>query len=126
MTTKKNGKNKGGRPKIVIDWLQFNKLCILQCTLSEIAAWFNCSEDTIENKVKQEHKVGFSDYYKAKKGIGKIALRRKLDHMADKNPAVAIFLAKNHLGMSDRQDIEVTTREVTAMSDKELEALVEK
>ena len=30
------------------------------------------------------------------------------------------------LGMKDTQDIEVTTREVTAMSDKELEALVEK
>ena len=126
MTTKKNGKNKGGRPKFVIDWDIFDNLCFIQCTLKEIAQVLGCSEDTIENKVKQEKKVGFSDYYKAKKGIGKIALRRKLDHMADKNPAVAIFLAKNHLGMSDRQDIEITTREVTAMSDKELEALVEK
>ena len=106
--------------------MQFNKLCILQCTLSEIAAWFNCSEDTIENKVKQEHKVGFSDYYKAKKGIGKIALRRKLDHMADKNPAVAIFLAKNHLGMSDRQDIVVEDKRVSSMTDAQLEALMEK
>ena len=123
MVTKKN---KGGRPKIVIDWEQFNKLCILQCTLSEIAAWFNCSEDTIENKVKQEHKVGFSDYYRAKKGIGKIALRRKLDHMADKNPAVAIFLAKNHLGMSDRQDIVVEDKRVSSMTDAQLEALMEK
>jgi len=123
MVTKKN---KGGRPKIVIDWEQFTKLCILQCTLSEIAAWFNCSEDTIENKVKQEHKVGFSDYYRAKKGIGKIALRRKLDHMADKNPAVAIFLAKNHLGMSDRQDIVVEDKRVSSMTDAQLEALMEK
>ena len=123
MVTKKN---KGGRPKIEIDWMQFNKLCILQCTLSEIAAWFNCSEDTIENKVKQEHKVGFSDYYRAKKGIGKIALRRKLDHMADKNPAVAIFLAKNHLGMSDRQDIVVEDKRVSSMTDAQLEALMEK
>ena len=121
-----NGKNKGGRPKFVVDWDIFDNLCFIQCTLKEIAQVLGCSEDTIENKVKQEKKVGFSEYYQQKKGLGKLHLRRLMMRQAEKNPAIVIFMAKNHLGMRDVADIEITTREVTAMSDKELEALVER
>ena len=126
MTTKKNGKNKGGRPKFIIDWDIFDNLCFIQCTLKEICQVLRCSEDTIERRVKQEKGMSFAEYYQQKKGLGKLHLRRLMMRQAEKNPAIVIFMAKNHLGMSDRQDIEITTREVTAMSDKELEALVER
>ena len=126
MTTKKNGKNKGGRPKFVIDWDIFDNLCFIQCTLKEITQVLRCSEDTIERRVKQEKGMSFAEYYNQKKGLGKLHLRRLMMRQAEKNPAIVIFMAKNHLGMRDVADIEITTREVTAMSDRELEALVEK
>ena len=126
MTAKKNGKNKGGRPKFIIDWDIFDNLCFIQCTLKEITQVLRCSEDTIERRVKQEKGMSFADYYAQKKGLGKLHLRRLMMRQAEKNPAIVIFMAKNHLGMRDVADIEITTREVTAMSDKELEALVER
>ena len=119
-------KKRMGRPRIEIDWKIFDNLCYIQCTLREIAMFMGLSERTIERKVKEERGMTFVSYYAIKKGNGLISLRRMMFQQAEKNPAILIFMAKNHLGMADRQDIEVTTREVTAMSDKELEALVEK
>ena len=38
----------GGRPRIEIDWAEFDRLCAVQCTLAELAAHLGVSEDTIE------------------------------------------------------------------------------
>jgi hypothetical protein len=92
---------KMGRRPIEIDWKMFDGFCAMQCTLWEIACYFNCSEDTIENKVKQQFGVSFSDYYSKKRISGLMSLRRNLFRQSEKNPAVAIFLAKNWLGMKD-------------------------
>ena len=115
-----------GRPKIIIDWKIFDNLCYIQCTLREIAMFMGCSEDTIENKVKEEHHMRFSDYYAIKKGNGLISLRRMMFQRAEKDTAILIFMAKNHLGMADRQDIVVEDKRVTMMTDAQLEALMEK
>ena len=72
-------KNKGGRPRVKIDWKQFDKLCEMQCTLVEIASVLRCSEDTIERAVKRktQEKMGFAEYFGLKSARGKVALRRK-------------------------------------------------
>lgn len=93
-----------GRPRIEIDWDEFHKLCLIQCTLVEIAGWFDCSEDTIENRVKETHGVTFSEYYKKKSAKGKISLRRTQMRMSETNPTMAIWLGKQYLGQKDQQD----------------------
>lgn len=96
------------RPRKEIDQIEFEKLCGLQCALSEIADWFNCSEDTIENWCKRTYKQGFSEVFAQKRGKGKIALRRAQFELAKKSAAMAIFLGKNYLGQTDRQEIVAT------------------
>ena len=123
MVTKKN---KGGRPKFIIDWDIFDNLCFIQCTLKEIAMILGCTDKTIETRVKADKGVSFYDYYNQKKGLGKLHLRRLMMRQAEKNPAIVIFMAKNHLGMADRQDIVVDDKRVTTMTDPELEALMER
>jgi len=103
----KAGAENAGRPEINIDWNEFEKLCILQCTLVEIADWFGCSEDTIENKVKEEYGETFSETFNKKRSKGKISLRRIQWKLAEKNPAMAIFLGKNYLKQTDSQLIEI-------------------
>lgn len=98
------------RPHIEIDKNQFENLCKLQCTLGEIAGWFNCSEDTIERWTRREYKKPFAEVFKEKRQAGKIALRRNLLRMSERNPATAIFLAKNWLGMTDRMEAEIKTK----------------
>ena len=93
--------NKNGKKRIEIDFEELDKLCALQCSEQEIADWFNCSVDTIERRVKEAFGISFAEYFSKKRVGGKIALRRNLIKMSEKNPAVAIFLAKNWLGMKD-------------------------
>lgn len=98
------------RPRIEIDEENFKKLCGLQCTLAEIASFFNCSEDTIENWCKRTLKMSFSDAFKKHSAAGKTSLRRWQFKMAEHNCAMAIFLGKNWLSQSDK--IEQTITEV--------------
>lgn len=95
-----------GRPRKVIDKEQFEKLCGLQCSLEEIAGWFHCSPDTIENWCKREYKQNFSDVYKRHSAAGKISLRRYQFKLAEKHPVMAIWLGKQHLGQKDIPDYE--------------------
>lgn len=100
---------KGGRPRKEIDLEQFKKLCGLQCTLAEIAGFFDCSEDTIENWCKRELHRGFSDVFKEYSASGKISLRRNQFRLAEKSATMAIFLGKNYLGQRDNIEIEDNT-----------------
>lgn len=89
------------RPRIEIDEDQFKKLCAIQCTLEEIASWFKCSTDTIERWCIRKLKMSFADAFKIHSADGKISLRRTQFKMAEKSPAMAIFLGKQYLGQKD-------------------------
>lgn len=99
---------KGGRPKKEIDKKVFENLCGLQCTLNEIASAFDCSTDTVERWCRREYKKGFAEVFSEKREKGRISLRRKQWQLAEKSPAMAIFLGKNYLGQTDKQDVEVS------------------
>jgi hypothetical protein len=97
-----------GRPRVTIDWEVFDKLCGMQSTEVEIAAWFNCSVDTIERAVKRQHKLTFAEYYKTKSARGKISLRRKQVEVAlNGSVPMLIWLGKQHLGQKDRQELDI-------------------
>lgn len=111
-------KNKVGRPKKDIDWNEFNKLAYFQCTLWEIACWFECSEDTIERKVQEHFGINFAEYIAAFKGKGRVSLRRKGFEMAmEGNAPVWKFLAQNYLDLTDKQDVSVQTSNRTPETD---------
>ncbi len=94
-----------GRPKIHIDWSEMDKLCLIQCTLSEIANWFNCSEDTIKLRCKEEKNDTFTGYFKKKSTGGKISLRRSQFKYANNGSVpLLIWLGKQYLGQSERQE----------------------
>lgn len=104
---------KWGRPKFELseeDWEQFDKLCAMQCTLEEIAAWFECATDTIEKRVLERYGVDFSVVFARKRKSGYVSLRRAMFQNAlGMQPAVQIFLAKNLLDMKDK--VETSTPE---------------
>lgn len=99
----------GGRPRVEIDLEQFKGLCSIQCTLEEISNWFRCSEDTIERWCKRELKMSFADAYKKYSVGGKISLRRYQFRMAEHNATMAIWLGKQWLGQTDRQELTVSS-----------------
>ena len=89
------------RPRKEIDPDQFKKLCELQCTLSEIAGFFDCSEDTIQRWCKREYKERFAERFKKYSAGGKATLRRYQLGLAEKNASMAIWLGKQWLGQRD-------------------------
>ncbi len=78
---------------------ELEKLCAMQCTDEEIAAWFNVSTRTIERRRKV---TGFNKVMERGKAKGRVSLRRSLWRIANAgNPAANIFLSKNLLGYRD-------------------------
>src|SRR5216684_164381 len=87
------------RPKVKIDLAELEKLCTMQCTDEEVAAFLGVSTRTIERRrqVKQ-----FNEIMERAKAKGRISVRRALFRLAAAgNIAAAIFLAKNLLGYKD-------------------------
>ena len=96
---------KMGRPRKQIDKTEFEKLCFLQCTEREFCSWFDVSDETL-NKWCKENYDGrtFLDVFKEKRENGLISLRRTQFQLAERSPAMAIFLGKNMLGQTDKME----------------------
>lgn len=101
-----------GRPVIEIDFKEFEKLCALACTQVEIAEWFDCSPDTIDRRVKEHYGETFAEVFKKKSSKGKISLRRKQFEVAlTGNVTMLIWMGKQLLGQSDKQEIKQETHD---------------
>lgn len=92
------------RPTVQIDKEVFEKLCGMQCTLIEIADFFNCTDDTINNWCRKIYDDCFSGVFKKYSVDGKISLRRTQFALSKTSPAMAIFLGKNYLGQTDKTE----------------------
>lgn len=111
---------KMGRPRIEISKEEFEKLCSICCTLTDIAGFFDCSEDTIENWCKREYGETFSDVYKKKSSGGKVSLRRKQYEVAMKGDrSMLIWLGKQMLGQKEVVENTNTDKVVFDFSDLE-------
>ena len=63
------------RPKVKIDLAELEKLCALQCTDEEIAAFLGVSTKTITRRRKTHGFAEVMDHAKAK---GRVSVRRNL------------------------------------------------
>lgn len=95
-----------GRPKgtvIPVDLDELEKLCALQCTQVEIAAWFGVSVPTIERRAR--NKV-FRERMERGYAKGRISVRRKQMQLLDAGSnTMAVWLGKQLLGQKDRHEV---------------------
>ena len=101
-----------GRPKEPIDKQVFENMCKLQCTKQEMADFLDCSTSKIEKWCKSEYKDNFSNVYKRYTQGGKISLRRAMFRNAVEkdNATIQIWLSKQHLGMRDQHEVQVSVK----------------
>lgn len=93
-----------GRPRTPINWKDAEYLASIQCTCKEIAGSFGLTDDTLMSRCKDELGVNYSEWFKLHSEGGKSSLRRSMWKMATAerpNPAICIWLSKQHLGMRD-------------------------
>lgn len=108
-TTTKTTK-KMGRPQKEINKETFEKLCNIQCTQSEICSVLKVSDSTLSRWCAKEYQMTFEDAYKKFSENGKMSLRRIQFKLAEKYPAMAIFLGKQYLGQKDTVDTNALQR----------------
>jgi hypothetical protein len=75
-------------------------------TCLECANEFDCSEDTIVRFVKKHYRMNYAEFSYKKQGSIRLRLRQKQIKMAlDGNVPMLIWLGKQMLGQSDRQEL---------------------
>jgi hypothetical protein len=123
-----------GRKKVSIDLGELEKLCALQCTHAELAAWFNVSTRTIEARRKQPQ---FFEAMERGKAKGRISVRRAQMRLLEAgNATMGIWLGKQLLGQKDvvtnehtgsaGGPIQLATKpDLSQLSDEELQKLRE-
>jgi hypothetical protein len=95
-----------GRKTITIDLVELEKLCTLQCTHEEIAAWFNCSVRTIEKYSKQPE---YAEVMARGRAKGRISVRRaQMKLLEAGNATMGVWLGKQLLGQRDVTPVELT------------------
>ena len=88
-----------GRKAVQIDLEQLEKLCALQCTDVEIAAWFQVSLRTIE---KRRRLPKFAEAMQRGRAKGRISVRRhQMKLLEAGNATMAVWLGKQLLGQRD-------------------------
>lgn len=89
-----------GRPKIELDWDTVEKLASIQCTVAEIATVMSVSESYLNHNTRfmQIHKKGLDE--------GRMSLRRlQWGKAKEGNTTMLIWLGKQYLGQSDKQEL---------------------
>lgn len=113
----------GGRPRKEIDFDELDRLCHLQCTQAEICSVFDIDTDTLALRIREKSGLSFPEYFELKRGHGKLALRRAqfrtaigspavisddgqvVEPAINPNPTMQIWLGKQLLDQSDKQEI---------------------
>lgn len=79
-----------GRPRIQINWDEFDKLVSFQCTQIEIAAFFGVSVDLLEDACRRDRGESLADVWHKKRHLGKVRLRKaQFAIMEGKGPGAA-------------------------------------
>ena len=111
-----------GRKPINIDLLELEKLCSLQCTDDELAAWFAVSIRTIESRRKQPK---FAEVMTRGRARGRISVRRaQMKMLEGGNAAIAVWLGKQLLGQRDVSPVELSGPNGQPLSMEIIDAIV--
>lgn len=109
---------KMGRPKIVWgekEFKYFESLCYIQATIEEMETVLGIDHKTLYRLCREHYKdesgkpLAFEQVYQKYSAGGKISLRRMQFKSAEAgNVTMQIWLGKQYLGQTDKQEMEVS------------------
>lgn len=91
-----------------IDKKTFENLCAIQCTAEEVCCVLGICRLTLESWCKNTYDgKTFKEVFDEKRLVGKASLRRRQWNLSEKSVPMAIWLGKQYLGQTDKQDVSV-------------------
>ena len=106
----------GGRPKIEFDdkdWKLLDIACQYKHHEIDIANLLEVSMDTVERRIREKHECSFAEYRNKRLSKTKHNLFAKQVEIAMAgNVTMLIWLGKQYLDQSDKQEIDQTIREI--------------
>lgn len=107
--------------QIIIDEAKLKGFCRLKPTLKDCAAFFECSEDTIERRCKDLGSKTFAEFREKNMVHTRHSLQQEAIRQALKgNSTMLIFCLKNLCGWADKME----TKTEISMSDSELDEAI--
>lgn len=98
---------KGGPRPVEIDYDALRKLCGIQCTEAEAAAYLGVHVNTLAAAIQRDHGKTWKEYFEENRGAGLISLRRRqYERAMEGNPTMLIWLGKNWLGQTDQVQVQ--------------------
>jgi hypothetical protein len=100
------------KTKVKIDWKQVENLLMAGCSGVEIAASLGIHENTLYKRCKDDLKIEFVAFSQQNKAKGDSLLKAKQFESAikDKNIPMQIWLGKNRLNQTDKNQTDLTTK----------------
>lgn len=99
-----------GRPRKELDWSKLDAVLQYGASLKDCAAIMDCSEDTVEKRIKEKHGILFTEYRsKRMTGVKYTLIQKAIDMAKNGNVTMMIFALKNLCGWSDKQEVDQTT-----------------
>ena len=96
-----------GRPPAIIDWDYVGKLLEAGCPATDIAAEIGIHRDSFYKRCEADNNVTFSTFAQEKRTKGDNLLRAaQYKNAMNGNTSMQIWLGKNRLGQSDKQEEE--------------------
>jgi AraC-like DNA-binding protein len=92
------------RPEKEISISELHSLMSFYPTLEEVSAWFNCSPDTIERRIKDEWGMSFRELRNKRAGKTRLLLKRKAITKAleEDNEKMLLYCLRTMTDIDDR------------------------
>lgn len=122
-------------PNTPVNWEEVQRMASIQCTVDEIAFVLGMGDNCLRSRCKKEHGCDIGEYITRYAAHGKESIRRlqfkcaqgdyvikrvtttnrdgqtRVEEVfAEPNAGMLIFLGKNYLGQSDKQEREVSVK----------------
>ena len=103
-------KREVGRPPTEINWGEVAQFCLQGANGVQIAGYLGIHPDTLYRACQNEKGMNFADFAAQNKAKGDtLLLNRIFDGAMKGNDKYMLLLAKTRLGMSEKQQVEITS-----------------
>lgn len=100
------------RPEVNFSWQTLDAVLQYGANLTDCAEFCNCSEDTVQRRIKEHFQMTFHEYRKRKMAKLKMSIvKKQVDKALEGDNTMLIWVGKNLCEQSDKFSAEVTNTE---------------